>query len=129
MDGSSFAPEALAMLMTLATALSQQQPRRQPPPPSPSLPSTPVVQIDLTATTPPNYHTPSPSASSAASGNPHRDEVNRQLVGGTGSVSSGVGVGDRTLSPNFNTHEVVPGKRKRRVNVIGQGSLPKRATV
>jgi len=116
MDGSSLAPEALAMLMTIAGALAQQPPRRQPPPPTPP-PSTSVISIDLTSTTPPHYETPSPSA------NPHRDEVNRQLVGGTGSVSSGVGVGDRNASPNFSGIE--PGKRKIRSNVIAQGSNKK----
>ena len=119
MDGSSLAPEALAMLMTIASALAQQQPpRRQPPPPTPP-PSTSVVSIDLTSTTPPHYQTPSPTA------NPHRDEVNRQLVGGTGSVSSGVGVGDRTASPNFSSAGIEPGKRKFRSNVIAQGSHKK----
>lgn len=117
MDGLS--AEALSLLMTLAGAMSQvsQAPRRQPS--TPSVSSTPVTTIDLTLHSPTNPQTPSSASSSS---NPHRDEVNRQIVGRPGSVAFGVGGGDTTASPTFTSNTVERKGRKNRCNVIAQGS-------
>ena len=114
MDGIS--AEALSVLMTLAGAMSQA-PRRQPSTPSAS--STPVTTIDLTLHSPTNPQTPSSASSSS---NPHRDEVNRQIVGRPGSVAFGVGGGDTTASPTFTSSTVERKGRRNRANVVAQGS-------
>lgn len=114
--------EALAMLMTIMGAMSQAQQPRRLQPSIRSVPSTPVMTIDLTSS--PTYNpTPSPASSSS---NP-RDEVNRLLVGNgnRGSVSAGVGGGDTSASPSFNSI-VKDGKRKFRSNVVSQGSAQKK---